>query len=75
VFSDRSKGTDLASHVDGKLGKAASIRYRSRHEGICGLLLLLRVTRDGVSIEVNVKDKSLRLCDPIELLVNDDEGQ
>ena len=75
MFSDKSKGTDLASHVDGELGKAPSIRNGSGHEGIRGLLLLLGVGRDGMSIEVNVEDKSLRLCHPIELLVNDHERQ
>jgi hypothetical protein len=64
LFSVRSEETDLASHVHGVLSKATSISQGSGDEGICGLLLLLGVSGDGVSIEVNVKDKSLWLCHP-----------
>jgi hypothetical protein len=75
VFSERSKETDLASHVHRELSKAASISQRRGHEGICGLLLLLGVAGDGVSIEVNVKDKSFWLCHPSALSVYLHESQ
>ncbi len=67
VFSEGSKETNLAPHVHGVLGKAASICYRSGHEGVCGLLLLLGAAGDGVSIEVNLENKSLWLCHPFAI--------